>query len=494
MGLGRFGAAPATTQALLDLCREIHSLPAEERQEALLSLSPSTLRAIRALDYEWLLHARPEQLAPPEPWRWWVMAGGRGGGKTRAAVEPVIDWAWENGGFRMAFVGRDAGRVRRVMLGGESGLFRRSPPWFRPRWYKTDKLVVWPNDTVAELHTAEEPDTLRGPNYHKAWLTELFHWNIPKGEKEPTAWREGIKLALRLGENPQGIIDSSPRRTGFCADFLLGPEGAGAQRSVTQDLIDSGAWDISHEVTDHEGKTHRYVVACRRWSSERNAANLSPGVIAEWRHDLRGTALEEQELDGKILVKLAGALFSQENFDAYRVYGVPTMVKVGVAIDPTRSDAPTNEAGIVIGGLGEDGHVYVWDDKSMRGTPLAWAKEAIAAKNQNAAEALVLEKNRLEEATLQTIRSVDQRVKWVEVVATDGKRTRAEPVSAQYEHGRVHHVRDKRDPDRLQRLESEMVSFDPRLRQPSPNRMDALVWLVTWLMSLGNYRPPLIAR
>jgi phage terminase large subunit-like protein len=37
-----------------------------------------------------------------------------------------------------------------------------------------------------------------------------------------------------------------------------------------------------------------------------------------------------------------------------------------------------------------------------------------------------------------------------------------------------------------------MTAFDPRLRQASPNRMDALVWLVTYLLQLGDYRPPLV--
>lgn len=496
--VGRFGASPDATQALVDLCRELHGLPADQREEALLSLSPETLRAVRALDYEWILHARPEQLPPADPWRWWVMCGGRGGGKTRAAAEPVIEWAWQEPGVRMAFVGRDAGRVRRVMLGGESGIFRRSPPWFRPRWYKTDKLLVWPNEALAELHTAEEPDTLRGPNYGRAWLTELFHWNIPKGEKEPTAWREGIKLALRIGQNPQGIIDSSPRRTAFCADFLLGPEGSGGKRSVTQQQIDSGEWRIEHELTDHEGKTHRYVVVCRRWSSERNASNLAPGVIAEWRHDLRGSALEEQELDGKILVKVEGALWTQEGLDAGRVYGIPpgvTIVRTLVALDPTRSDAPTDEAGITVGGLGSDGIAYLWDDRSLRATPLRYAQEAVSALRDERAEAIVLEKNRLEESTRAVIRSVDPKAKWIEVQASDGKRTRAEPVSAAYEAGKVRHVRDRRQPDKLQRLEAEMVAWDPRARMPSPSRMDSAVWLVTELLGLSkNFRAPLIAR
>ncbi len=96
------------------------------------------------------------------------------------------------------------------------------------------------------------------------------------------------------------------------------------------------------------------------------------------------------------------------------------------------------------------------------------------------------EKNRLEYATKQTVQAVDPSVKWVEVTATDGKRTRAEPVSALYEQGKVHHVRDKRDPDRLVRLEEEMVSWDPRARMSSPNRMDALVWLVWDLLGLDE--------
>jgi len=484
--LGRFGSKPEVTGALVDLCKELHKLPAAQRREALLSLSPDTQVAIEALSYEWYLFARPEQLAPENAWRWWVMCGGRGGGKTRPAAEEVIEWADTNPGIRIAFVGRDAGGVRKVMLRGDSGIFQHSPPWFKPRWYKTDKLLVWPNEAMAELHSSEEPGTLRGPQYHKAWVTELFHWGIPKGEREPTAWREGIKLTLRLGDNPQGIIDSSPRATEFCADFLLGKKNQQGKRAVSQAQIDSGEWTIEHVLVDHDGKEHRYVVVIRRWSSERNAENLSPGVIAEWRHDLRGSRLEDQELDGKILVKVEGALFSTEMFDASRVVGIPAIVRTRVAVDPTRADSPTDEAGIVVGGLGADGHAYVWDDCSLRGTPLAWGRAAIEAKNKYGADAIVIEKNRLEHSTKQTVRAIDPKVKWVEVQAADGKRTRAEPVSALYEAGKVHHVRDPRDPEKLARLEDEMISWDPRARMASPNRMDALVWLVWDLMKLDE--------
>lgn len=501
MRLGRFGAKPEVTAALLDLCKELLALPKAQRREAMLSLSRATQEAIAAFDYEWLLYGRPEQLAPAPPWRWWVMCGGRAGGKTRSAVEEIIEWAYDNPGIRIAIVGKDAGGVRKIQISGKSGILRRSPPWFKARWYKTDKLIAFPNDTIVEHHSSEEPTTLRGPEYHNAWITELFHWAIPKGEKEPIAWREGIKLGLRLGQNPQGIIDSSPRRTQFCADFLLGPEDNVGQRPVTQEMIESGEWKIEHSITDHEGVEHRYVNVVRRWSSERNAENIAPGLIAEWRHDLRGSQLEEQELDGKILVKVKGVLWTTEQLDAGRVDGVPRLVKILVAVDPTRSNTPRDEAGIIVGALGENGHVYIFDDWSLHGSPHKWGRQAIDALNRFRADAIVRESNRLDQGLKDLIRTIDPKVKWVDVHATEGKKTRAEPVSAAYEQGKVHHVRgESLRPDRLSSdksallenakfalLEDEMVTYDPRVQGAvSPNRMDALVWLVTALLGLGG--------
>jgi len=492
VSLGRYGAKAEVTTVLIDLCRELHSLDSDTRREALASLTPEARTAIDALTYEWALWTRPEQRAPLGRWRWWVLAGGRGGGKTRTASEQVSQWAWENPGTRICLLAKDAGGYRRIMLLGKSGLLSIAPPWFRPRWHKTEKMLAWPNGTIAELHSSEEPQTLRGPEYHYAWVTELFHYQIPKGEKEPTAWREGIKLSLRLGESPRGIIDSSPRQTEFCASLLLGPEDRHGNRSVEQEQIDSGEWAISHELEDREGKRHSYVVHVRRWSSERNADNLGAGVIAEWRHDLRGTALEEQELDGKILAKVRGALFDQDNIDQNSVRVVPTIVKVLVAVDPTRSDAPTDEAGIVVGGLGADGHAYVWDDCSLRGSPDRWGREAIGAYHKYQAHAIVREENRMPQSLTILVNTIDRSVKWIEVSATEKKQTRAEPVSALYEQGRVHHVHDPRDPLRLALLESEMVNWNPKLRQASPNRMDALVWLI-WALLLGEQRRPLVA-
>ena len=60
--------------------------------------------------------------------------------------------------------------------------------------------------------------------------------------------------------------------------------------------------------------------------------------------------------------------------------------------------------------------------------------------------------------------------------ATRGKILRAEPISALYEQGLVHHV------GFFPELEDEMTHYTGEVGQKSPNRLDALVWVLTWLM------------
>lgn len=518
VSLGRFGRRPEVVGKLVDLCRELYALPQPQRQAALLALAEPTRAALRATDYEWALFGRPEQIAPPQPWRWWVCSGGRGGGKTRAICEDVLEWVHDHPGVRVALVGKDAGSVRRIQITGKSGILARSPPWFRPVWRKTDKMLVWPNDTIAEYHSSEEPGTLRGPEYHAAWLTELFHWSIPRGGRAPIAWAEGIGRGLRLGAEPRGIIDSSPRDTEFCMEFILGRRQPDGSFPTSQAAIDSGEWAIEHEVTDEDGTVRAYRVVVRRWSSERNAENLTPGITAEWRAELKGSPLEEQELDGIIPTRPAGALWTRSarteadgsvlpGLDDLRVSGVSTaLVRIVVAVDPTRANTPRDEAGIMVAALGEDGVVYLLEDATVKGPPELWARRAIEAALKWGAQAIVLEQNRLPTQTRNTIQAVDEDmrrraetpearqrrpVQVIEVTASDGKGTRAEPVATLYARGRVRHVVEPGNPRKYDLLEAEMCAFDPRRPGPSPNRMDALVWGVTELVMPTVRRVPI---
>ena len=79
-----------------------------------------------------------------------------------------------------------------------------------------------------------------------------------------------------------------------------------------------------------------------------------------------------------------------------------------------------------------------------------------------------------------TIRTVDPSVSFKSVSASRGKAVRAEPISALYEQGKVHHV------GRFDALENEMVTWQPEISSWSPNRVDALVWVLTELLVRGG--------
>jgi phage terminase large subunit-like protein len=165
-----------------------------------------------------------------------------------------------------------------------------------------------------------------------------------------------------------------------------------------------------------------------------------------------------------------------------------TIAKVVVSVDPTRSEDPIDECGIVVVGLGADGQCYVLHDKTVYGSPLTWIKAAVSAYRMDRAEKIVYEQNRLGATVEDSLRAFDREVRWEGVQATEGKHARAVPVASLYESGKVHHVGNFRE------LEDEMVLFDPKDKnKASPNRLDALVWGVTYLM-LGEQKRSLIAR
>jgi phage terminase large subunit-like protein len=327
-------------------------------------------------------------------------------------------------------------------------------------------------------------DAGRGRQYYKAWAEEVAAW--PHARE---AWNEGLMNALRLGQKPQVIVTTNakdpttpgikPDVAAFLMDFFLGPKDRLGNRPVSAEDMRRNRW--SYETVDRHGIVHRTVVV--RWSSERNAANLAPGFVEKRRQQYGESRTARRELDAEILEKVEGALFRPEVIDQHRRGSVPPLKRVEIAVDPTRADSPVDEAGIMAGGLGDDGHGYLLEDLTIRGTPNEWMDAAIGGYHRNRADALVYEKNRMGAMVREMARSKDPSVKLKEVVASDGKRTRAEPVSALCEQGRIHHV------GFFVLLEDELCSWDPASKV-SPNRMDAYVWLFTSLM-LGEQRTPL---
>ena len=176
-----------------------------------------------------------------------------------------------------------------------------------------------------------------------------------------------------------------------------------------------------------------------------------------------------------------GALWSQDILDSHRreELGEIGLARVVVAVDPatTAVIGQSDETGIVVAAKGTDGRYYVLDDRSLTASPAGWASQAIVAYRRWKADKIIAERNNGGDMVESTLSTVDSTVPVKLVWASRGKVTRAEPVTALYENGKVSHV------GRLDLVEDEMTTWIPGMA--SPSRMDALVWALTEL-ALGD--------
>jgi phage terminase large subunit-like protein len=409
-----------------------------------------------ALPWIFEFWAMPHQLPPEGDWRTWVILGGRGAGKTRAGAEWVraqVEGARPlDAGrcARMALVGETVDQVREVMIFGESGIMACSPPDRRPEWQATRKRLLWPNGAIAQVFSAHEPESLRGPQFDGAWVDELAKW-----KRARETW-DMLQFGLRLGEDPRVCVTTTPRNVG-----------------VLKELLERDSTVVTSAPT------------------EANAANLAQGFLEEVRARYAGTRLGRQELDGVLVDEAEDALWTPAMIEAGRVAEAPPLDRIVVAIDPPVTGHGGSDAcGIVVAGAITRGPVQEWrafvlEDASVEGaSPAQWAEAAIRAMDRWGAERLVAEVNQGGDLVEQVIRQVDPLVALRKVHASRGKVVRAEPVAALYEQGRVHHLRG------LGRLEDQMCAMTARgfEGRGSPDRVDALVWALTDLIVEASAR------
>jgi phage terminase large subunit-like protein len=156
------------------------------------------------------------------------------------------------------------------------------------------------------------------------------------------------------------------------------------------------------------------------------------------------------------------------------------MTRIVVGIDPAvTSGENSDETGIITCGIGIDKHFYVLADDTLKASPNEWGKRAVQAYTKWQADRIVAEVNNGGDMVVSVIHQVDRGAPVKKVHATRNKKTRAEPISALYEQGKVHHVGG------FPQLEDQMVLWTPDTRQ-SPDRLDALVWALTELS--GSYQ------
>ncbi len=221
----------------------------------------------------------------------------------------------------------------------------------------------------------------------------------------------------------------------------------------------------------------------RRWAVFHFSSFDNPHISSEALADIRAdmTMLSfRQEIMAEDIEEVPGALWKRETIERHRVLQMPELVRIVVAIDPsTTSKQTSDEAGIVLVGLGTDDHAYVLGDYSLRATPDGWARVAVSLYQTWRADCILAETNQGGDMVELVLRTIDKTVSYKSITASRGKLTRAEPIAALYEQGKVHHVGE------FPQLEDELCSS--LLGAPSPNRLDAAVYALTELMLRSRY-------
>ena len=382
--------------------------------------------------------ARVKQVEPKgDDWGIWLILAGRGWGKTRTGAENIVHYAIRNPDSRIAVVAPTFGDLRRVCFDGDSGINSIIPHscYFmgekRKGYNRSGMEIYLNNGSLIQGFSATEPDRMRGPQYHRAWCDELAAWRYED------AWDQ-LQFGMRLGDNPQTIITTTPRPTKLVAS-LLG----------------------------------RVDVVTTRGNTFENEANLAASALRQFRERYEGTRLGRQELYAEVLDDVEGALWTLAMIEETRIKDQPELRRIVVSIDPAvTAGENSDETGIIVAGVGQDGRYYILEDLSGRYSADTWAKKAVDAYYSFKADRVIAEVNNGGDLVERLIRTVDTEIPYQAVRASRGKLVRAEPVSALYEQRKVSHV------GVFPELEDQMCSYTALSRE-SPDRLDALVWALT---------------
>lgn len=395
---------------------------------------------------EWLKRARPNQIAPhsehPLPemrrddWLIWYIKAGRGWGKTQTGAGWVSKISAT--ASRIAVVAEDFGKGRDICIEGESGLKSLIPDL---DWNRSIGEMRFPSGARGKLFSAEDPDQLRGPNNYAAWCDEMSSWRYLK-----ETWDQ-LMFTMRKGQS-QTVVTTTPKPSPFAKGIQRRPETV-LTLGTTYDNID----------------------------------NLSGAFITNIVKPYEGTTLGRQELEAQDIDDVPGALWTRKLIEDNRrvMPDRGRLARIAIGVDPAASATEgSDETGIIGAARDIDGHAYVLDDKSLKASPHGWATEAINLFKKLEGDRIIAEANNGGDMVAHTLRSVENNIPLTLVHASRGKIARAEPISALYERGLVHHV------GAFPLLEDQMCSWLPG--DKSPDRLDALVWALTELM-LGDQTP-----
>lgn len=410
------------------------------------------------------LWLRPAQRIGRGRWRYYGFHCGRGFGKTHG-IGCEINRRVRCGEARAIGLGAPTlDRVREVQF---KTLVDTAPPWFRPVERKGE--LEWPNGARTESHSPERPGRSRSSNFDVTWLTELVDWQ----ETSRLEFFYNITTATRVGASPQVLWDTTSRGRNDVIEHLLQLNAADPATYPIQ-------WG---ELYDNPLLGRVYIAS--------EVSKYPPGTR---KHD--------EEIKGKNFREAKGALFKQAWLDAHRRPAPPTWLHKIVSLDPGLSLEPTADpTGMVIAGLGLDGHGYLEKDLSERVPAEVWAERTVDACATDCA-GVVIETNHIGNTGHAVIKSRAEMRGMVTVIipredrhkpfpqrkpgtiyvreihTRDDKGARGIAPASECSKGTIHLIGEHTE------LEYELTTFEPGTTRKSPNRFDAFNQVFNELLQL----------
>jgi phage terminase large subunit-like protein len=423
-------------------------------------------------------HARASQRIPAGLWLFWLLMTGRGWGKTRTGAETSKTWAQERPQV-IAVISPTHRECRNICFEApRAGLTRVIPPEDVADYNRSpgDLVLTLANGSVLRGFSAQHPDVLRGYAIDKAWIDE-FAMMAEANAKELI---DNLLFAMRESDDPRIIVTTTPKAVRHM------------RRLVRRKRV--------HITSGH---------------TKENRANLGAAALEELLETYEGTRTGQQELAGKLLEDLEGALWKtwMHEWDGFRIPTIgelPELERIVVAMDPSATEQEDSDNhGLVvmakdygqirkhveqayteswrleghghgrrIAGAGGSEHGYVLWSQGLHASPEKACERAAELWHSFDADALVVEENQGGDWIPAVMGFVDPTIPVTLVHAKVGKRTRAEPISALYERYRVHHVGPA---DAHADLEEQQRTWVPASGDESPDVMDAMVWAATAL-------------
>jgi len=335
-------------------------MPSEKLWNCLTQLQSNAEKATIKLYTDWLKTARAKQIEPAYEHNIWLILAGRGWGKTRTGAQDIALYALRNPNTICAVVAPTHGDLRRVCFGGNSGLLSIIPD----ECYSSSADYKGYSSSLSEIrlfngskivgYAAQEPERLRGPQFHRAWCDEIAAWRYPEALDQ-------LMFGLRLGENPKCVITTTPK-----------------PNKMIKTLVE------------------REDVSVTSGSTFENEENLAQSALDMLKRRYEGTTLGRQELYAEIIEELEGALWSNRLIEEARLPEdtEKELKQIIVAIDPAvTNNEDSDETGIMVVGKDYNNEYYVLEDASGKYSPDGWARKAINCFYEWEADRIVAEVN-----------------------------------------------------------------------------------------------------